>query len=152
MKEDLDKNKFWEKIKLWKSTDGRGDLIPIEFSDETFEKSPIPFNVKRSYFISAPTNDDGAVRGKHAHFQLQQVLLCVHGSFTLDLEDENGNKESFLLNKNNKGIYINNKGLVWRELRDFSSNCVVLVFASEHYNEEDYIRDYSKFKKLSEGK
>ena len=141
---------FWREIEFRKLTDGRGDLIPIEHNDGIFEKPDIPFKVKRTYFISAPTNDDNAVRGKHAHYKLEQVLLCVHGSFTLDLEDENGSKQSFLLNKDNKGIYINNTGLVWRELRDFSPNCVVLVFASEHYDEKDYIRDYDRFRQEAE--
>ena|GEM_PF-450385 len=139
----------WTEIELWKSSDGRGDLIPLEFYDEEYPHSPIPFQVKRSYFISAPTNEDKAVRGKHAHYNLQQVIICVHGDFYLSLEDEAGHKQDFHLNKNNKAIHINNHGLVWRELRHFSPNCVVLVYASEHFNEQDYIRSYADFKQKS---
>lgn len=136
---------MFEILKFNKFTDGRGDLVPIEFGAE-FTKSNIPFEVKRCYFISAPTNDDGAIRGKHAHYNLEQVVLCVHGSFILDLEDGKGNKESITLSEDNEGVHIK-KGLVWRELRDFSPNCVVLVFASEHYDESDYIRSYKDFLK-----
>ncbi len=134
-------------IKFNKFSDGRGDLVPIEFGTE-FKESNIPFKVKRCYFISAPTNDDGAIRGKHAHYSLEQVIICVHGSFTLDLDDGKGIKESIHLSEDDIGVHIK-KGLVWRELRDFSPNCVVLVFASEHYDENDYIHEFSVFKEES---
>ena len=88
-----------------------------------------------------------SIRGKHAHLDLEQVIICAQGSFVLDLEDSNGIKNSIVLNKNNIGVYIK-KGLVWRELKDFSKNCVVIVLANNHYKESDYIRKYSDFKKM----
>jgi dTDP-4-dehydrorhamnose 3,5-epimerase-like enzyme len=141
------RTKPYQKITFKKFTDGRGDLVPFEFGVD-YEGSNIPFDVKRCYYISAPTNDRKTVRGKHAHLDLEQVIVCVHGSFILDLEDAKGNKDSFLLNKTDEGIYIK-KGLVWRELHSFSPTCVVLVFASKHYNPKDYITDYQKFRKIS---
>jgi hypothetical protein len=80
--------------------------------------------------------------------RLEQVIICVHGSFILDLEDAKGNKDSFLLNKIDEDVYVK-KGLVWRELHSFSPSCVILVFASEHYNLKDYITDYQEFRKIS---
>ncbi len=85
------------------------------------------------------------MRGKHAHIDLEQVIICANGNFRLDLENAYGVKESILLNQNNVGVHIQ-KGLVWRELKNFSNNCVVFVFASNHYDESDYIRSYDDFK------
>lgn len=135
-------------INFKKFTDGRGSLIPLECGS-TYQDADIPFDVKRSYFISAPTNDNDAVRGKHAHKNLQQVIIAAHGSFTLDLEDGKGNKQSIELSDVSSGVYI--RGLIWRELKNFSKDCVILVFASEHYDESDYIRDYDQFLKISQG-
>lgn len=133
-------------INFKKFSDGRGDLVPIEFgiSDEKDGNCNIPFHVKRCYYISAPTND--AIRGKHAHYDLEQVIICIHGSFTLVLDD--GRKKcSCHLDNNHTGVHIRN--LVWRELKNFSENCVILVLASEHYNPDDYIRDYKTFLSLA---
>lgn len=135
---------LYKKVRFKTFSDGRGDLVPIEIGSN-FANADIPFDVERCYFISIPTNDDNAVRGKHAHFDLEQIIVCVNGSFTLDLDDGRGEKESVFLSNNTEGVYI--KDLVWRELRDFSADCVILVFASKHYNERDYIRDYDEFKK-----
>lgn len=131
---------IYKKIKFKKFTDGRGDLIPIEFIGD-IGNPDIPFRVKRCYIVSDPTND--AIRGQHAHRNLEQVIICLHGAFTLTLD--NGSKRVDLrLDRDNEGIYI--KDRVWRELKDFSENCVILVLASQHYNENDYIRDYEDFK------
>lgn len=139
--------KMFDILEFKKFSDGRGDLVPIELGEE-FKKSYIPFDVKRVYIISAPSKNKKATRGKHAHIDLEQVILCSHGSFVLDLEDANGNKESIFLKENNFGVHIQ-KGLIWRELKNFSPNCVVIVFASNHYNFSDYIRNYDDFKKKS---
>ena len=135
---------MFEVLNLKKLTDGNGDLIPIELGIQ-FEKTNIPFDVKRIYFLSNLRND--IVRGKHSHKNLKQVIICAQGSFILELENANGIKKSITLDKNNIGIYIKND-LVWRELKNFSNNCVVIVLADNHYKESDYIRNYSEFKKL----
>lgn len=114
--------------------DDRGQLIAIE------ELKDIPFDVKRVYYIY--DTKSGVRRGFHAHKCLQQILICVHGSCKI-LLDNGVEKENITLDKPNEGIYISND--IWREMYDFSSDAVLLVLASELYNEADYIRDYNDF-------
>ena len=86
--------------------------------------------------------EDGVSRGFHAHRNLKQIAVCLTGScrFVLD----NGKvKEEVILEGATNGLLI--EDLVWREMHDFSSDCVLLVLASEHYDELDYIRDYDVF-------
>lgn len=131
---------LFRRINFKKFTDGRGDLIPLEFGSD-FDNADIPFDVKRCYFISGPTND--GIRGQHAHRNLEQVIIAANGSFTLVLDDGEAEKEEIKLDSNTVGIHI--KNLVWRELKDFSHDCVILVLASEHYKESDYIRNKDEF-------
>ncbi|WP_440881203.1 sugar 3,4-ketoisomerase [Tenacibaculum sp. C7A-26P2] len=131
---------LYKKIKFKLFSDGRGDLVPIEIGNQKYD---VPFEVKRCYFISVPTNENKAVRGKHAHKNLKQVIVCLNGSFTLRLLNRNGEEESIRLSKKDEGIYIEN--LVWRELNNFSDNCVILVLANQHYDKDDYITDINEF-------
>ena len=118
--------------------DARGKLIALEmFSDV------VPFEMKRVYFIYDTT--PGTVRGKHAHRQLRQVLICVSGACTIECEMPDGTKSEHRLDWPNKGLLI--EGLVWRNMKDFSKDAVLLVLASEHYDEADYIRDYEVFRR-----
>ena len=119
---------MYQRLAFKKFSDGRGDLVPIEFGQKN-NPTEVPFDVKRCYYISAPTND--AVRGKHAHHDLEQVIICIHGSFTLVLDDGSKREEIFLDN-NHTGIHI--KSPIWRELKGFSKGCVILVLASQHYD------------------
>lgn len=116
--------------------DERGDLVALE------QMRNIPFEIKRVYYIYRTA--EGVVRGKHAHKSLQQVLLCVHGSCRLKL-DNGYEQETILLDQPNEGIYIAND--MWREMYDFSPDAVLIVIASELYDESDYIRDYDAFLK-----
>jgi dTDP-4-dehydrorhamnose 3,5-epimerase-like enzyme len=101
----------------------------------------IPFDVKRVYYVYNLANQT-AVRGKHAHKQLEQVLFCISGSFMLHLDDGK-NQDDFLVYKPNIGVYL---GIdLWHTMTNFSSNCIFMVLASDFYSEEDYIRDYTKF-------
>lgn len=86
----------------------------------------------------------GVRRGYHAHKNLKQILFCVHGSCKV-LLDDGLIKETVLLDKPYEGLYIEND--IWREMFDFSEDAVLMVLASEHYNELDYIRDYDEFLK-----
>ena len=117
--------------------DSRGQLIALE------EGKDIPFEVKRVYYIYDTVAD--VVRGKHAHKDLQQILVCVHGSCRIRL-DNGHDVEEILLDKPDEGIYISNN--IWREMYDFSEDAVLLVLASNVYDEGDYIRDYEEFKTL----
>ena len=81
-------------------------------------------------------------RGFHAHNNLEQIAIVVKGSCTFVLD--NGKKrEEIKLDNPNQGLHIS--GLIWREMKNFSEDCVLVVLASEHYDESDYIRDYNKF-------
>ena len=84
-------------------------------------------------------------RGFHAHKNLQQVLVCVHGSCKI-LLDNGEERETVVLDKPYEGLYIANN--VWREMFDFSEGAVLLVLASRHYDESDYIRNYEEFLKF----
>lgn len=116
-----------------------GNLTAIEGNRD------IPFTIQRIYYITqVPT---GVTRGFHSHRALEQVLLCVHGSVSIRIKTPS-EEEIVLLNDGSKGLYIGH--MVWREMFDFSPGAVLLVLASEHYTEEDYIRDYSQY--IEEGK
>lgn len=140
---------LFKRLSFREFTDGRGELVPIEIGRAS-EGFDIPFEVKRCCFISVPTNENNAVRGKHAHRNLEQVIICMNGSFTLVLDNGIDEKVELKLTHKNEGIYI--KDLIWRELKSFSENCVILVLSSQHYDEHDYIKDYSEFKAIVNGK
>ena len=103
-------------------------------------KRAIPFTIRRVYYMY--DTDPAFTRGKHAHKNLEQILLCIHGSCTITLDDGEERK-SVRLEQPNIGVYIS--GATWREMSDFSGDAVLMVLASEFYNEDDYIRDYDTF-------
>ena len=105
----------------------------------------IPFPIKRVYYIyDVPENER---RGFHAHKKLQQVLFCIHGNCKI-LLDDGKEQETITLDNPAEGILINRT--LWREMFDFSPGAVLLVLASEHYSESDYIRNYNEFLKYLE--
>ena len=120
--------------------DVRGQLIPLEELS-----AEVPFEVRRVYYIFDTT--PGTVRGNHAHKTLKQVLVCVSGACTIVCEASDGTRSEHRLDWPTKGLLI--EGLVWREMKEFSKDAVLLVLASEHYNPDDYIRDYAAFKKAA---
>lgn len=113
-----------------------GKLVALEKNNE------IPFEIKRVYYIWDTVHD--AIRGKHAHKDLQQVIICVKGECDFILDDGK-TRETVHLNNPAQGLYIRNN--IWREFTNFSEGCVVMVLASEIYNPNDYIHDYDKFLK-----
>jgi len=115
--------------------DERGSLIALE------QYKQVPFDIKRVYYIFGTAQ--GVSRGFHAHKQLQQLAICVSGSCRMMLDD--GNKIVWHdLAHPDKAIYIAPE--IWHEMHDFSADCVLLVLASDYYDESDYIRDYVDFK------
>lgn len=120
--------------------DERGKLIALEALTDL-----VPFEVKRVYYIFDTT--PGTVRGKHAHKVLKQLLICVSGACTIECEMPDGTKSEHRLDWPDRGLLI--EGLVWRQMKEFSKDAVLLVLASEHYDESDYIRDYQVFKQIS---
>jgi len=118
--------------------DNRGSLVALE-SNKT-----IPFDIKRVYYLFGTKQD--VTRGLHAHLALKQVMLCVTGSCKVLLDDGVA-RETVTLDSPTKGLLV--EGLLWREMSQFSPDCVLLVIASEHYDESDYIRDYDKFRRVA---
>lgn len=116
--------------------DDRGSLVALE------SQKNIPFDIKRVYYIF--DTKTGVVRGLHAHKALSQVMVCLKGSCHVML-DNGLLKEQVVLDSPNKGLLIDS--MMWREMHDFSEDCVLLVLANEHYDESDYIRDYDEFLK-----
>ncbi|MCG9537200.1 sugar 3,4-ketoisomerase [Providencia huaxiensis] len=116
--------------------DDRGSLVSLE------QNKNIPFEVKRIYYIFG--TKEGVSRGFHAHKNLQQVAICVKGSCRFVLDDGH-NKDEIILDSPNVGLHINS--FMWREMHDFSEDCVLIVLASELYDESDYIRNYNDFLK-----
>lgn len=101
----------------------------------------IPFAIKRVYWTYYTPQD--IVRGNHAHKQLRQVIFAVSGTIKFIVEDKDGAKYEFVLDKPHIGLYL--PPYCWREIQ-FSHNAVLLCLASEWYDEADYIREYSLFK------
>lgn len=123
-----------EFLELERLTDPRGNLTFIEGGRH------IPFDVKRVYYLyDVPA---GEARGGHAHYQLQQLIIAVAGSFDVVL-DNGYERKTIACNRPFQGIFM--KSLVWRELENFSSDAVCLVLASMRYEESDYIRNYDDF-------
>jgi dTDP-4-dehydrorhamnose 3,5-epimerase-like enzyme len=114
--------------------DNRGSLVALEGG------KTVPFDIKRVYYIYA--TQPGVSRGFHAHQNLKQVAVCVTGSCRMVL-DNGTERTSILLDEPTKGVVIDK--MVWREMHDFSPDCVLLVLANQHYDETDYIRNYTDF-------
>jgi len=100
----------------------------------------LPFDILRVYYLYDIPG--GELRGGHAHKELQQLIIAVSGSFDINLDD-GLNKKTVSLNRPYYGLHVIPG--IWRELSNFSSGAVCLVLASHEYDENDYIRDYSKF-------
>ena len=105
------------------------------------EGRQIPFPIRRVYFINTLANAR-AVRGRHAHRRLQQVLFCISGSFLLTLDD-GARTQRIRVNDPSCGIYLGPR--LWHTMSGFSYDCVILVLASAHFDEKDYLRDYAAF-------
>lgn len=121
--------------------DYRGQLIALE------EEKEIPFMIRRIYYMY--NTKKGIHRGLHAHRTLEQMLICIHGSCRVILDD-GIERQEVLLDKPYEGIYVGPD--TWREMYDFSPDAVLLVLASQIYDENDYIRNYDQFKALVKDK
>jgi dTDP-4-dehydrorhamnose 3,5-epimerase-like enzyme len=121
-------------IQLKTIGDERGSLISLESNHN------IPFDIKRVYYIFNTQSE--VKRGNHAHSELQQILICVSGSCKIKL-DTGKNVDLISLSRPNQGLLIGK--LIWREMFDFSKDCVLMVLADNYYNEQEYIRDYQEF-------
>lgn len=121
-------------IQLKSCGDDRGSLIALE------EKSNIPFEIKRVYYMF--NTGEGVTRGFHAHKTLKQVAIAVRGSCKFMLDD-GSEKIEITLNHPAQGLLI--ESFMWREMFDFSEDCVLMVLADQIYDEADYVRSYEQF-------
>lgn len=116
--------------------DERGVLTILE------SEKDCPFSIERVYFLSNLKVD--LPRGFHAHYKLWQYTLCLQGSFEM-IYDDGVRREALTLDSSSKGVLI--PPMIWHEMCKFSSDCLIMVVASDHYDEEDYIRNYDEFKR-----
>lgn len=117
--------------------DARGQLTVLEGGKE------VPFDIKRVYYLTGMKTD--APRGFHAHRRLEQLAVCLAGRCRIVLDDGRS-REDVWLDSPCKGLIIGK--MIWREMHDFSADCVFLVLASDYYDEADYIRSYPDFIEL----
>lgn len=127
-------------IQFQKHGDERGQLVALENGKE------IPFETKRVYYMFETLKD--VRRGFHAHKTLQQILICTSGSCKIHLDDGTETAE-ITLDKPYEGLFIGSN--LWREMYDFSPDAVLMVLASQMYDEGDYIRNYDEFLKFVKG-
>ncbi len=117
--------------------DERGHLVIVEGSQD------IPFDVKRVFYIYG--SDKDVIRGRHANYRSEFVLINVAGSSKVRVDDGK-NQKVFNLDRPHTGIYL--PKLIWKDMYDFSKDSVLLCLASEHYDENEYIREYEAYVKL----
>lgn len=117
--------------------DSRGHMVVVEGGVD------IPFEIKRAFYIYG--SDAGVVRGQHANRRTEFVLINVAGKSKVKVLDGQGNEAVFCLNRPHTGIYL--PKMVWKDMYDFSPDSVLLVLASEHYDPEEYIRNYEDFQR-----
>ena len=122
-------------INLPERGDERGQMVVIEGNAD------IPFEIKRIFYIYG--SDDHVIRGQHANRQTEFVLFNVAGSSKVKVMDGKGYEEVMELNRPNQGVYI--PKMIWKDMYDFSADSVLLVLASEHYDANEYIRDYEEY-------
>lgn len=126
-------------IKLPQILDNRGNLTFIE------EQYHIPFKIERTFWIYDVPG--GKNRGGHAYRETEEFIVALSGSFDVVLDDGH-EKQTFRLNRSYYGLFV--PRMVWREMTDFSTNSLALVLSSTPFSADDYIRDYSLFKTLTD--
>jgi hypothetical protein len=124
-------------IEIPEIVDGKDGILSV-----AEEQKNIPFNIKRVYYIYNLLNHHDVQRGKHAHKALEQVLFCINGSCRITLHDGLETQE-VVLSRPNVGLYIGPS--MWHVMHSFENNCILLVLASDYFNEEDYIRNYDDY-------
>lgn len=124
-----------EMLEFKQHGDERGHLVVVEAQKD------IPFDIKRIFYIYG--SDSDVVRGQHANKKSEFVLINVAGKSKVRVDDGKGNEAVFSLNRPHTGIYL--PKMVWKDMYDFSEDSVLLCLASEHYDAEEYIRDFDEF-------
>lgn len=127
-----------EMLEFSQKGDERGHMVIVEGNKD------VPFEIKRIFYIYG--SDSTVVRGQHANRNSEFVLINVAGTSKVRVKDGKGNEAVFSLNRPHTGIYL--PKMVWKDMYDFSSDSVLLCLSSEHYDPDEYIRDYDEFVKL----
>ncbi|MCD9854173.1 FdtA/QdtA family cupin domain-containing protein [Epilithonimonas sp. JDS] len=128
-------------INLPKIYDKRGNLSFFEYPNQ------LPFEIERTYWIYDVPG--GETRGSHAFREQQEFIIALSGSFDVVIND--GKEEKlFSLNRSYYGLYV--PKMYWRRLENFSTNSLALIVSDKAYNENDYIRDFKQFKRLTDEK
>lgn len=117
--------------------DDRGNLVVVEGDKD------IPFEIKRIFYIFG--SDFNVVRGQHANRNSEFVFINVAGSSNIKIT--NGKETKIIkLDKPMDGVYL--PKMIWKEMYDFSKDSVLLVLASTHYDNTEYIRDFNEYLKI----
>lgn len=128
-------------IKLPKITDPRGNLSVIQ------SLANLPFNIARCYWVyDVPSGMD---RDGHAFYTSSELIVSLSGSFSVEIDDGHENK-TFHLNRPDMGLYI--PPMVWREVKEFSTNAIAMFLSSELYDPADYINDYNQYRLINEAR
>ncbi len=104
------------------------------------QENPINFNIKRIFYLKDLKSD--VVRGKHSHKELKQILVCLNGTFSIDL-DNTYEKLTLDMKDNQDCLYLDGK--VWRRMYNFSNDCIILVLCDREYKFDEVVRNYSEF-------
>ncbi|MCG6142093.1 sugar 3,4-ketoisomerase [Leptospira mtsangambouensis] len=134
MEEIIVKNSGY--IRLKQFTDQREGSLTVAESDRD-----IPFAIKRTYYI-IQKNASEVSRGNHAHKETVQVIFCLSGSFILNLDDGE-NSQKIMMNESHVGVILGKE--LWHSMESISSGCIMLVYASDYFDEKDYLRNYNEF-------
>lgn len=127
-----------KQVSLPKISDPRGNLSFIEFPQH------LPFPIKRVYYLYGVP--EGAERAGHAHKKLYQLFIAVSGKFTIEIDDGREAK-SIVLDQPNQGLLLT--PMIWRVVKNFSKDAVCMVLASELYDPNDYLSNYSEFREMT---
>jgi hypothetical protein len=121
-------------VELPKMSDARGNLSVVESGRN------VPFEFRRVFYLYDIPGSEA--RGAHAHRALHQFIIASSGSFDVSVDD-GSSTQTFSLDRPNCGLYV--PPMNWAQLTGFAPGSVVLVLASDHYDEADYYRDYDEF-------
>lgn len=128
-------------LSLPKISDPRGNLTFLENDNQ------IPFKIKRVFWTYDVPG--GEIRGGHAYYSQQELIIALSGSFDVITINKFGEKKVFSLNRSYNALFL--PQLTWRHIENFSSNSLSLHVSDSEFNESDYIRDYQNFLDLIKG-
>lgn len=126
-----------ERIAFPEHGDERGHLVVLESMED------VPFEIKRLFYIYG--SDAAVVRGQHANRKSEFILVNVAGSCKVKVLNGKGGEDIFVLDKPHEGIHL--PVMHWKDMYEFSPDSLLLVLSSEHFDPDEYIRDYDAFVK-----